>query len=92
MILDGAKGVGPLNALLLRIHIVSANALAEPSKFICVRCIPGLFVGRVLSELAVFEQCASGSVQYWERQWGIGHEVVVVGGFSEEHKAIVVCL
>ena len=72
MILDGAKGVGSLNALLLQIHVVSANALAVPSEFICVRCIPGLFVGRVLLELAVFEHCAGGSVQYWECQWGIG--------------------
>ncbi len=89
VILDGAKGVGPLNTLLLQILVVSANALAEPSKFICVRCIPELFVGWVLSELAVFEHPC---VQYWERQWGSGHEAGVVGGFHEERKAIVVCL
>ncbi len=95
MILDGAKGVGALNAFLLRMRVVCADALAEPSKFVCVRSIPGLFVGRVLSELAVFEHCAGGSVQDWERQWGDGREAGVVGGgwsFGKERKAIVVCL
>ena len=62
MILDGAKGICSLHALMLRVPGVSANALAEPSEFIGVRHIPGLFVGRVLAELAMFEHCAGGGV------------------------------
>ncbi len=95
VILDGVKGVGAINAFLLRMHVVCANALAEPSEFVCVRSTPGLFVGPVFLELAVFEHCAGGSVQDWERQWGIVHEADIDGrggSFGKERKAIVVCL
>ena len=65
MKVDGAEGVGSLDALFGGVSGVGANALTKTSKFIGVGCVPHGFVRGVSAKLAIFHHCACCSVKDW---------------------------
>ena len=69
VVMDWSECVGALLAFLLWLGVTGYDSLTELAKYVCIGCVPGLFVGWVLAKLLVFEHCAGGGVKHWEGQW-----------------------
>ena len=70
LIVNEKEGVSACNPLGMG-GITGSNALAQLSKFIGVRSIPGGFVAGVPLELAMLEEFACGGVKHQESLWTV---------------------
>jgi hypothetical protein len=62
LIVDKEEGVSARNLFCVG-RWFRAYALAQPSKFIGVRCVPDVSVVGVMMELAMFKKFASGGIE-----------------------------
>ena len=66
---DGAEGVGSLDALFGGVSGVGANALTQSFEFVGIGCVPNSLVCGVLAELAIFHHGARCCVKDGGCQW-----------------------
>ena len=69
---DGFECVCACHAGFGWVSGAGANPLAEPSQFICIRLVPGIFVFGVAPQLAMAKGVACFLVEDWECECSVG--------------------
>jgi hypothetical protein len=82
LVLDQEEGIGTIDTFCAGLG-AGANALAESTKFICIRGVPSCLVPGVTAELVVFKELA----RCWIQHQTVCRVVHLVQSLAEVSKA-----